>query len=592
MATPAIQTLLSDAQQVLNLNSLSEVRSTMAAALANANVGTPLNPNLTTQQLWDEFYLIVRQPESDIESIITNQLMKFLYAPPAPNGVAGNKRVIFNDNGVLATDKDFTYDKATDTLYVDGTATLASATITGDLTVRTNRLATTTTGVGIGTASPSYDLQVNGSTNGRIQVEGASGFGMVFIQASSGNSAQLQLNSSGGSGRRFAVNSNSSGQLTISDETAASTRFAIDSTGVFTFQNVGGFAGTAMTLNSTGLGVGGSPASKLYAYGSNVSTIGQFRIDCPAAGTAQQTFAINGTYQGQLFTDGTKFVIGTPNSTSIVFRTNLTEALTIDASQNVGVGVTPSAWRNTQRALQIGAVGTYFSSAASAGSTCIGRNVYESAAGNFTYIVNDEATLYEQSATGQHAWYTAAANTGTIAFTQAMTLDASGNLLVAKSTAGSLGTVGHELKANGEVFATQSSSNNVATTFHAYSSGAAAYRFYVGMGGTVYATNTTISAISDARLKENVQDIDVGLGAILALKPRKFDWKEGKGKNIKGDRGFIAQEFEQVFPNLIDEWKDNAPEGETPYKSVRQDLIPVLVKAIQELTARVAALEA
>ena len=107
----------------------------------------------------------------------------------------------------------------------------------------------------------------------------------------------------------------------------------------------------------------------------------------------------------------------------------------------------------------------------------------------------------------------------------------------------------------------------------------------------MYATNTTISAISDARLKENVQDIDVGLGAILALKPRKFDWKAGKGKDIKGDRGFIAQEFEQVFPQLVDQWADEAPEGEAPYKSVRQDLIPVLVKAIQELTAEVNALK-
>jgi len=89
-----------------------------------------------------------------------------------------------------------------------------------------------------------------------------------------------------------------------------------------------------------------------------------------------------------------------------------------------------------------------------------------------------------------------------------------------------------------------------------------------------------------------VQDIDVGLNAILALKPRKFDWKAGKGKDIKGDRGFIAQEFEQVFPQLVDEWADPAPESETPYKSVRQDLIPVLVKAIQELTARVQTLEA
>jgi hypothetical protein len=78
----------------------------------------------------------------------------------------------------------------------------------------------------------------------------------------------------------------------------------------------------------------------------------------------------------------------------------------------------------------------------------------------------------------------------------------------------------------------------------------------------------------------------------MALKPRKFDWKEGKGKDIKDDRGFIAQEFEQVFPDLIDEWKDPAPDGEEPYKSVRQDLIPVLVKAIQELSAKNDALEA
>jgi hypothetical protein len=121
----------------------------MAAALANANVGTPLNPNLTTQQLWDQFYLIVRQPESDIESIITNQLMKFLFAPPAPGGVGANHEVIYNNNGVLAGDPKFLWDDALNKLDIDG-----SATISGDLTVRTNQLAVTSTGVGVGTASP------------------------------------------------------------------------------------------------------------------------------------------------------------------------------------------------------------------------------------------------------------------------------------------------------------------------------------------------------------------------------------------------------------------------------------------------------
>jgi len=142
------------------------------------------------------------------------------------------------------------------------------------------------------------------------------------------------------------------------------------------------------------------------------------------------------------------------------------------------------------------------------------------------------------------------------------------------------------------------SSTSGANNYHLYSTGASAYRFYVSLAGTINATNTSISAISDIRLKENIRDLDVGLDAVMSLKPRKFDWKEGKGANTKDARGFIAQEFEQVFPDLIGEWLDPAPEGEEPYKSVRQDLIPVLVKAIQEqqvmineLMAKFAALE-
>jgi trimeric autotransporter adhesin len=147
-------------------------------------------------------------------------------------------------------------------------------------------------------------------------------------------------------------------------------------------------------------------------------------------------------------------------------------------------------------------------------------------------------------------------------------------------------------------FSVSGSATSGFSTYEIYSTGVNAYRFYVEASGTVFATVTTISGISDVRKKENIRDITVGLSEILALKPRTFDWKEGQGKNISNDRGFIAQEFETVFPDLIDEWKDESPEGEDPYKSVRQELIPVLVKAIQEqqtlieaLTARITALE-
>ena len=157
MATPSIQTLITQAQQVLNLKSSNEIRATLAAILANANVGTPLNPNLTTQQLWDEFYEIVRQPSDDIMSIITDQMMRMVFSPPAPGGAGADKQVIFNDGGVLAGDTKFLWDKNANRLDVDGPVV-----VTGDLTARTTGLIVNATGVGMG-MTPTDNLNI-GST--------------------------------------------------------------------------------------------------------------------------------------------------------------------------------------------------------------------------------------------------------------------------------------------------------------------------------------------------------------------------------------------------------------------------------------------
>jgi hypothetical protein len=166
--------------------------------------------------------------------------------------------------------------------------------------------------------------------------------------------------------------------------------------------------------------------------------------------------------------------------------------------------------------------------------------------------------------------------------------NSSGTFLTGKVDAG-VDTNGHRFDADGSSFTSISTGNE---THYVRNSTAAAYRFYVNAAGTVFATNTTISAISDIRYKENVRDLDAGLAEVMALKPRLYDWKEGKGVDIKNARGFIAQEFETVFPDLIDTWKDPAPEGEEPYKSIRADLIPVLVKAIQELNTKFEAYKA
>jgi hypothetical protein len=165
-----------------------------------------------------------------------------------------------------------------------------------------------------------------------------------------------------------------------------------------------------------------------------------------------------------------------------------------------------------------------------------------------------------------------------------------GEILVGQSSK-SQSTVGFYAAADGEVSGCQAASTNSNTQWNTYSTGAGAFRFYVGMGGTIFATSIVITAISDQRLKENVRDIDTGLDAIMALQPRRFDWKEGKGQDKKNAAGFIAQEFETVFPECVNTSK--AGEDGIEYKNINHEtLIPTLVKAIQELKAELDAYKA
>ena len=182
-------------------------------------------------------------------------------------------------------------------------------------------------------------------------------------------------------------------------------------------------------------------------------------------------------------------------------------------------------------------------------------------------------------------------NDGTLQFSRGgsefMRITSTGELLVGTTSYSGNGGVSIQPSATRpQVYCGGSSTSNSDSTYLVYSSAASAYRFYVGYGGTISATNTTITGISDQRLKENIRDLDEGLATVMALKPRKFDWKAGKGADIKNARGFIAQEFETVLPDMIETWRDPAPEGEEPYKAINANLIPTLVKALQELNAK------
>jgi len=130
-----------------------------------------------------------------------------------------------------------------------------------------------------------------------------------------------------------------------------------------------------------------------------------------------------------------------------------------------------------------------------------------------------------------------------------------------------------------------------------------AYNFFTGNAngtdqvrlrgdGVIYAQNTSVQSISDARLKENIRNATEGLNVITALRPVRYDWKSGYGNNRKDQLGFIAQEIEAVFPEAVSEWQISNSDQEA-YKTVGPGaLIPVLVKAIQEQQAMIKSLEA
>jgi len=107
---------------------------------------------------------------------------------------------------------------------------------------------------------------------------------------------------------------------------------------------------------------------------------------------------------------------------------------------------------------------------------------------------------------------------------------------------------------------------------------------------------TSITSLSDARDKKEVVKLSAGLDFVKGLKPVEFVWndrnKNGK-HNIK-DFGFIAQDLKksQEDANLSDTLKLVYEENPEKLEASYGKLIPILVKAIQDLSAKVEALEA
>ncbi|MGA3286812.1 MAG: tail fiber domain-containing protein [Bacteroidota bacterium] len=105
---------------------------------------------------------------------------------------------------------------------------------------------------------------------------------------------------------------------------------------------------------------------------------------------------------------------------------------------------------------------------------------------------------------------------------------------------------------------------------------------------------TTITSLSDARDKKNINDLNLGIDFLMKLKPRLFNWdkrewyKDNKSDGSKMQKtltaGFIAQELDEVQTKENAEWLNlvlrNNPDK---LEATPGNLLPVMVKAIQEL---------
>lgn len=289
-------------------------------------------------------------------------------------------------------------------------------------------------------------------------------------------------------------------------------------------------------------------------------------------------------------TSATGTGIYAPAANTIAWSNNGSETMRLDASGNLGLGVTPSAWRSGDVALEVsyaGVVGT-------TGTSWFLNNAYRDSSATWRYRYSNAAARLEIDANA-FKWFTAPSGTAgnAISFTQAMTLDASGNLLV--------GTTGRQTQ-NSKSFDLDVTDGAL---YCNHINGQASGNYYVGFGyngvniGSITQNGTTAVAYnttSDHRLKTNVQPLTGALARVQALKPSKFTWVDGRE-----DDGFIAHELQEVLPNVVTGKKDAVDEDGNPkYQQVDYSrIVATLTAAIQEqqaiitaLTARIEALEA
>jgi hypothetical protein len=147
--------------------------------------------------------------------------------------------------------------------------------------------------------------------------------------------------------------------------------------------------------------------------------------------------------------------------------------------------------------------------------------------------------------------------------------------------ASSTGTLGNLLRI-------VSDRNTTNGTYNLIQATSVTNEFLVRDSGNCLNTNNSYGGISDIKLKENIVDTSPKLENLLKVKIRNYNLKSDPSfKQI----GVIAQELEEIFPNMIEETFDK--KSNEIMKSVKYSVfVPILIKAIQELKSELDQLKA
>jgi hypothetical protein len=547
----------------VNRNVVSATRAVVNLAQLQASGGT--EAVLDIQQTTPASRAIKVTPDGSIDRFSVYGTGALVTTP-----VAGG-HAVFNEGGV---DADFRVesDSSTHALFVDGS--------NGN--------------VGIGTSSPSVNTEIRGSaSNGQLRLGGSTtatyaniysdNDGILILGADAGNNAassyfgvevdgteRMRIDSSG----LVAIGTSSpvsTAQLTI----GGTSRIAPVSGNGLLLASGGSDRMFISTAGNVGIGVV-PPSSQvsyirnvqiqgLQAYGhTGINDWGGFFTNSYIDAAGVRKYISSSQYAHNLHFDnnGSFIFYNAPNTNSAGDTVPFVERMRIDASGNFLVGKTSSD-TNVE-----GSVLFADSSSGAAGAF--------TSDGNRTIIANrktDDGEIISIRKDG-----TTVGSIGSIS--GVVSYINSGNFFVGATA----------LTADANFFGT--SPGNAFSDFGhitGVASGVSYTRFlYAGSVIGSITQSGTIAVLyntsSDQRLKENIADADDAGSKIDAIQVRKFDWKADGSHQ---DYGMIAQELQAVAPEAVSGDADSEEMMGVDYSK----LVPMMLKEIQSLRARVSELE-